>query len=308
MIDNKYAAVVVTFYPDKQCFRNIRSIARSAHLLIVIDNTPEPINFFEVEAPNIQIFQKKRNIGLAKALNEGVGIAGDLGFENIFLLDQDSHPVDHFFTSMLTFKHQIDDAIANCAFYVPNFIDRNSQTTARFPVLTPFSIRHRCCNRIKPFYPNKTVIAITSGTLITFKRFKEIGPFPEEYFIDFIDNEYCLRAAIKKLTVAVNCAAILKHSIGCRKKRHILGLRITPNYHNAIRRYYIARNGFFTSLRYFPSFPSFFFLVCIRLVHELLSIILFESKKTIKIKALIIGLKHGVTGRMGIFNLSGGEK
>ena len=40
---------------------------------------------------------------------------------------------------------------------------------------------------------------ITSGSIITIAAYKEIGPFNNEMFIDFIDIEWCLRARKKNL-------------------------------------------------------------------------------------------------------------
>jgi rhamnosyltransferase len=295
---NRIAAVVVTFNPDGDIIDNLELMASAVNCLIVVDNTPDENRLF-FSSMNIVYLQENGNVGLSKALNDGVNYAGKLGFHNIFLLDQDSIATLQFFKNMLTFKNKIDLQISNCAFYVPNFYDRNSQSWARYPLLTSFSIQHKRCDSISPFYQNRALIAITSGTLMTYDRFMQIGPFREDYFIDFIDNEYCLRAAKKHLSVAVNCKATINHSIGKRQRKQILWFEIKPNNHTAVRRYYIARNGIRTAMIYFSEFKLYLLLILLRLGHEILSILLSEKSKTIKLKALLVGLADGFIGKMG---------
>ena len=153
---------------------------------------------------------------------------------------------------------------------------------------------------MKPFYRDKAVIAITSGTLITFDRYQQIGPFDESYFIDFIDNEYCLRAYKLGLKVAVNCRALINHSIGKREKKHIFKIEMKPNNHNAKRRYFIARNGIRTAVLYFSQFKLYLLLVVLRLLHEIISIALYENNKFFKLRAVVVGIFDGCLGKMGI--------
>jgi rhamnosyltransferase len=157
---------------------------------------------------------------------------------------------------------------------------------------------------MKTFYHRRALLAITAGTLISVDRFNQIGLFNESYFIDFVDNDYCLRAAMLGLTVAVNCKVVLNHAIGRREEKSFLGLSIKPNHHAPNRRYYIARNGVFTAIKYFYSYPSYALLIAIRLAHEFLSILLYESNRRKKAVAMIGGIKHGFHGKMGSCSMS----
>lgn len=299
MSESRYAIVVVTYFPDSDTLNQLDCMADLADCLFIVDNTPGRADFGRLQNSHVVTKYEDGNQGLAKALNDGVFLAGSHGYQNIFLFDQDSKPDKHFFKSMLNFKRRIENEIENCAFCVPSFYDRNSESYSTFPLVTAFTVQHRCCHQIEPFYENKALIAITSGTLISFDRFKQIGPFPEDYFIDFIDNEYCLRAARKNLCVAVNCDAMLNHAIGLREKKQLFGLQIKPNHHSSKRRYYIARNGIFTALTFFRHYPSYFFLIVLRLIHEVLTVLLYESDKLSKLKAIGRGLVHGWLRRMG---------
>jgi rhamnosyltransferase len=204
-----------------------------------------------------------------------------------------------FFTSMLAFKKQMDKLAPNYALYVPNFFDRNSRTPANFPLLTPFTLKHATCNNIRSLTRDYAIMGVTSGSLLTYSRFKEIGPMRDDYFIDFIDNEYCLRISKLGFRVAINCHVLLDHAIGKRITNRFMGITIKPNYHQPMRRYYIARNGVRTAMDFLTSYPSYIALIFARMTHELFSIILYEGNKFKKIQALIYGIFHGIAGKMG---------
>jgi len=178
-------------------------------------------------------------------------------------------------------------------------LDTNSNTYAKFINLTKWSWNTLSCKD----NPTKDVLfvdfAITSGSLLDYNKYKENGIFREDYFIDHIDSEYCLRASTNNLKIAVNCEICIRHQIGQRTKHKFLGLTIKPNHHDASRRYYIARNGIRTILKYYRRYPSVVSLNFARLVHETISILLYEKHKINKIAALICGIFDGFIGRMG---------
>lgn len=296
---SKFAVVVVTYFPNNASIQSLNRISRLCHKLIIIDNTPADTITDFPKLQNITVYKFRENVGLATALNKGTQLAGQQGYKNIFLLDQDSRLPHHFFKNMLIFKSKIDSLVCNCKLYAPNFYDRNSKTFAKFPIITRFTVKHTTCGKIQSGPCNYATIAITSGTLITYSGYKEIGPFRDDYFIDFIDNEYCLRAKKFGFSVAVNCDVVLNHSIGKRSVHHFLGMTIKPNHHPPVRRYYISRNGIRTAIDYIFSYPSYIPLITARMIHELISILLYEDSKYKKIKALIYGIYHGLIGKMG---------
>jgi rhamnosyltransferase len=294
-----YATVVVLYYPDDESVANLLRMADYNGMLIIVDNSSPPADIGIVETKDIVIIRNNENMGLASALNQGINFAGLKGFENIFLLDQDTRVGNDYFDNMLRFKTKIDEKNDAYAIYVPNFFDRHSQTYAKFPVLGKYRFEHYCCGQSHMSFNKRAVIAITSGSLISYSKFKKIGPMAEEYFIDFLDNEYCLRASLGGYLVAVNCDSILDHSVGHRAQKRFLGVTFNPNNHPPVRRYYISRNGIATAIRYFPYFKSYPILLCLRLIHEYLSIILFEKNKFVKLYASATGAIDGIFNRMG---------
>jgi rhamnosyltransferase len=295
----KCGAVIVTYHPDAATIDHLKKVTELCDKVVIVDNTPgdKATNFPAIR--NLVVFKFHNNAGLAAALNKGIELAGEQGIQNIFLFDQDSLVPSHFFHSMLSFKSNIDKVINNCALYVPNSYDRNSKTVARFPLLTPFTVKHATCENIQLLQRNRAAIAITSGNLITYSRFREIGPMRDDYFIDFIDNEYCLRLHNLGFKIAINCDVLLDHAVGTRSTHRFLGITIKPNNHLPVRRYYISRNGVRTAIDYASGYPSYIILIVARMIHELISIVLYEGNKLKKIEALIWGTYHGLVGKMG---------
>lgn len=290
---------MVTYFPDKTCLENLKVLCNRCDRLIIVDNTPMSGADHFSKSENTTVDKLGRNIGLAAALNKGIEFAGRSGYENIFLFDQDSQPPNHYFEEMLRFKCWVDRLNKNFAFYVPDFYDRNSRSFATFPMLKPFSIRHRQCGQINSVPSDEALIAVTSGTLLKYSAYKRLGPLREDYFIDFIDNEYCLRAYKAGFQIAINCGVVLNHAIGRRSVRKWLWLTLKPNFHSPLRRYYIARNGLRTALEYGGLWPVYFGLIICRLGHEVLSVVLFEDKKLEKVKAMGHGVVHGLRRKMG---------
>lgn len=294
MNKEKIAAIIVTYYPTSQVSDNILAISEDVDLTIVIDNTPNQNNFIELNNDKILIVNNKDNIGLAKALNIGMSIAEQNSFENIFLFDQDTELPPNYFDSMLLFKKQKNNLRSDLwAAYVPNFLDINCMTYGRFPLISKYHFKHAQCPEMCIDYQKYAVIAITSGTLILVSKYKVIGPFRSDYFIDFIDNEYCLRIKEKGFNCAINCSITINHRIGKRTKKKLFGFEIKPNNHKPIRRYYIGKNGIKTAKKYIIKFPSYSVLITLRMIHEFISILLFENLKKQKISKLIIGILHG---------------
>lgn len=293
------AVVIVTFFPEQSSIKTIETYTVTCSFVVVVDNTPRTSSIKFPEADNLLVVRLGANMGLAAALNQGIHIAGKKGYQNIFLFDQDSSVSSDFFTDMLLFKKETDKKYTNCAICVPNFFDRNSQTFSKFPVIGRFRLKHFKCGNSRSVPAYLTVMAITSGSLLDYEKVKIIGGMREDYFIDFLDNEYCMRVYVAGYRISINCKVILDHAIGNRVTKKFLFLTVKPNHHLPVRRYYITRNGLRTAFDYKKAYPSYFLLITARLIHELLSIIFYENLKKKKLKAMLWGFFHSLSKTMG---------
>ncbi len=137
---------------------------------------------------------------------------------------------------------------------------------------------------------------ITSGTLMSLELFKNIGGFREDYFIDSIDHEYCLRARANGYPVVMSCKTLMSHSIGRPGPRggHFLAFDHPP-----VRKYYMARNTLVTLKTYFWREPAWAVRQLARLIVEFLSIVFVEGDKRNKGHAFFWGLVDAVRNKMG---------
>jgi rhamnosyltransferase len=294
----KNCCIVVTYFPDNEALSNLEYLSTICEELIVVDNTPEKNDLSKLKnTHNFKVYYLGENMGIGFALNFGVEIAGALGYEFIFLFDQDSKPGKNFIIEMIEFKKI--NKLNNTVICAPNFYDRNSKTEAKYSILNKWKIKNITCSEWKKKEPLFVSFAITSGSLLSYSLYEKLGPFREDYFIDHVDSEYCLRAVMNNYDIAVNPNCILEHSVGKRTKEKLLFLTIKPNNHIPVRRFYIARNCVRLSLEYFKEYPSNLFLNFQRIVHEILCVTFYEKNKIAKIQAIICGMIYGLLGKMG---------
>jgi len=121
-------------------------------------------------------------------------------------------------------------------------------------------------------------IAITSGNMLNLELYKENGPCREDFFIDFVDIEYCLRAKKKGLRVTTLDSVVMEHHIG--KPRKVLFFTTTN--HPPSRRYYITRNRIAVWREYFSVDPEYVKYNILRFAKETAKTILGEHKKSLK--------------------------
>lgn len=304
MDGNSIAAVIVTYFPDGNLPLLISDLRSQVGLIVVIDNGSDDNAYIQelesLNQQNIKLVPLGENLGIAKALNLGAAIAEEQGFQYLLTLDQDSRLPNNYIEQMLRLLEILESENPRIGFVAPNFLDINSHTEARFSIISRWWVRTCTCNEHSGHM--LTHFAITSGTIYPIGVFKEIGGFREDYFIDHVDSEFCLRLATKGYGMFVNCDVRLQHAIGYRQVHKFMGLTIKPNNHRALRRYYIARNGLYTALQYFSFSPAYLWLTFLRLVHETLSIVLFEENKGGKLRMLANGMRDGIRGKLGPYS------
>jgi len=139
---------------------------------------------------------------------------------------------------------------------------------------------------------------MTSGCLLNLRAYLEVGPFLDGLFIDFVDNEYCLRLRTRGFAVLRANGARLKHSVGDTRK---YGPFIATN-HSPLRRYYKTRNRFLVFTHYFRHFPGHCLFDLVRLAKEIGSIVLFEGEKLAKLRMMWRGWCDFLRGRYGRYD------
>jgi rhamnosyltransferase len=283
-------AIAVTYHPDSTFPQRIDRILRQVRRLVIVDNgsTETEIEMLRGQASNplITLELNGHNLGIARALNIGIQRAVALGFKWALLFDQDT-VIDDGMVQTLLAVHAAFPQREQLAVVGSGFIDVNAGAQESNTESAAGSW-------------DEAESVITSGSLIPLAVHAVVGPFREEFFIDYVDTEYCFRARALGYRVIRTRKAVMSHSIGAITRHNVLGIKKWTFNHSADRRYYIARNDT-VLLREYGNYASGLWALkslgrCVRLCKR---IVLYEKMKTRKVLAVAQGWWDGVRGRMG---------
>jgi rhamnosyltransferase len=290
-------AVVVTYHPDESVTENLRAAVAECAYVIVVDNAsgPDDVAAFAAVA-GVSVIALPGNVGLAAALNVGVGRAAEQGYEWVLTLDQDSRP-EPGMTAALWATHL---TLPRAAVIGPRIHEENSDVR-----------RYRWVRRSKRWplcfqragtdgedLPEVTMV-VTSGSMIEIELWRKLGGFDEALFIDYIDTDYCLRVIRAGRSVAVAGGGVLHHRLGARERRMLMGREFRPTHHAAFRHYYIARNRVMIWRRHALAVPHWAVFDFCFAVFNTARVLLFERDRGAKMAAMLRGTWHGLLGRGG---------
>lgn len=297
-------AVVVTYFPDPGLFERLCVIARQVSRVIVVDNNsgPELVRRLRdhEEQLGLCLILNETNLGVARALNQGLSAAMEAGYQWAVTLDQDSVAADSMVAEQLLTLNRCTDR-NNILSICPNVYWAQSADPRPWGWLLPhekypnlFRIERSTTEDIRG-----VTLAITSGALMNLAAYQQLGPFRDDYFIDYVDTEYCLRAKTVGFIVLVSVKARLDQKLGEAREFTVFGRLIAPTFHNPLRRYYIQRNRIPTIRRFGLLFPHWLlFDLIVNAFHHVL-ILMFEDRKLEKFVASICGTWDGLRGRLG---------
>lgn len=295
-------AVIVTYRPDQGFATRLSSIARQVDRVFIVDNGTPGTEFDQLTSevsPSPTVIRNNANLGIATALNQGIAAARDGGFHWAITLDQDSVPANDMVRHLLDARARYQGN-QKAALFGPTIVETRVQQK-EYRWLRPHRSSRVLFERVSCDGPlrDDVTFVITSGVLMDLDAYRSIGPFRDEFFIDYVDHEYCLRAKRNGYAIVVVRDALLYHSLGNKQERSIGRLRIRPTFHGAERLYYIHRNGVRMRLEYGLAFPHWFLFDVVSSTYNLLRVLTFEDHPLTKLSATIEGVVDGVRGRMG---------
>ena len=240
------SAVIVLYFPDEVLLeRLVTSIKGTVASIIVVDNTPSGklkwLAYKWFVSKNFDVVYKPLgdNYGIAKAQNEGIGIAIDNNSDHVILFDQDSAASPMMVQSLLT----EEQALLAIGFKVgavgPAFMDEKTGDYAKVIRYGNFFTK-RIPITFDDVQPIQAGSIIASGALIRVCVLKEAGLMREDLFIDGVDIEWALRASHFGYQHFVTPRALMLHSMG--DSYMVVGKR-KLNIHSDLRHYYMVRNS-----------------------------------------------------------------
>ena len=279
------AAVIVTFEPDEQVRETIAAIASQVGMTIVVDNSSsvdaQRLVAAACHAYGCRLVTNGTNLGIAEALNRGVQAAKENGASHVLTMDQDSTAMP----GMARELERVLDATQHAGYDVgcvaASGVDANTGVSIAAPVSDNDWSELR--------------LAITSGSLLPMSVFRRCGLFRPEYFIDSVDQEFCLRIRQHGYHIVRAHRAALRHRLGHPTVHCILGKRFIPTNHSTPRRFYMARNVLWTARLFLFTETRTVTVLVLKLLKNTLLIALFEREKWAKLLAIATGLRQGVT-------------
>jgi rhamnosyltransferase len=279
----RIAGVVVLFNPQPDIISNIYSYLDELGRLFVVDNSIKRDDQYYTlinrikETSKVVYIDNGSNVGIAKALNIGAERAVSEEFDFLLTMDQDSSFPEHGIRKLV--KSISELSLINVGILAPNH-------SSRLNVINESDIE-------------EVRTTMTSGNLLNLQAFQNTGLFREEYFIDYVDHEYCIRLRKNGYQIIQLNSVDIIHKLGNITRKKILGITIAFTDHEPIRRYYITRNRMRMVFEQLLSDPIFCFNALIAEFEELFKIILLEDRKYEKLRYLFRGFKDFLIGKFG---------
>ncbi len=291
----RVCAVCVTYHPNDSLPERLARIQRQVAHLVVVDNgsSAAAVRMLGKMAQDdhVTLILCKENLGIARGLNLGIEYAIKNGYDFAVLLDQDTCVNDDL-VSVLTRIYQSHAHKNRLAVVGAGYA--GAQPAPRCPDDSELA-----CEEVEA--------VITSGSLLCLENFEHIGRFREEFFIDYVDNEYCARARSKGYLVLRARRALMVHVIGAPSRHRFLWMTKYTRNHSADRLYYQIRNDTIM-LREYGNFRagSWSLKSLGRAFRRCKRVIMFEQHKASKVFAVLQGWCDGVRGRLGRRRAAGG--
>ncbi len=280
------SAVIVTYHPDDGMIANLQKIAAQVQKMVVVDNgsSTDILDSLRMASRvfGFQLIENAQNLGIAEALNQGVRWARSKGFPWVIFFDQDSEITDGFVDQMFISLDSHPDRQRVCSIH-PKYLDQKCGV-------------HLEVRRAKDGGP---ITSMTSGAMMPVWIFDKIGYFASEYFIDWVDVEYCLRIRGAGYLIAESKYAVLMHSAGHPQMVTFAGFSFWPTHHSAVRRYYISRNRIAVYRKYFRVFPAWTLYLIYESFRETIKCFLGERDRVHKFRNFLLGTWDGLAGTMG---------
>ena len=234
--EQNLVGVVIWYFPDLENIRNINTYLQDIKLLVIVDNSNIDNSnlLLKFDQSKVKYIPNFQNNGIAKALNQGVRTARDNNAEWILTMDQDSSFINRDLKQYIQAANEYSK-IENVAIFSPTYYDSRTDFHNFLPT--------------EKF--TRIAYTMTSGNLLSINALLKTGYFNEKLFIDWVDEELCIRIRLNGLNIVRVNPFILNHFVGNgTRKINFFGVEKTFDDYSPVRYYYITRNALYVSKLY----------------------------------------------------------
>jgi GT2 family glycosyltransferase len=260
--------------------------------IVVVDNgsTDSTAELIAQRYPQVTVLRMSQNLGMGGALAAGLAYAAlEKRHDWAWTFDGDSVPNDDALQVLLEGVDSLENA-GKIGMVAPLPIHRETGTC--YP---PLFWRD---GFVKPsadllgkavWFPD---LVISSGCMVRREVVEEIGLPRTDFFMDFVDFEYCLRARSRGYEIAVINRCKLEHEIGHARRIQIPGFSWLWPDHAPWREYYISRNMVYTAWWLYPNRRTKQFVLR-HLLRHAGGAFLFGSNKLACLRKMLQGFQDG---------------
>jgi rhamnosyltransferase len=276
----------------------LRNQTRKLDEIVVVNNasTDNVLSLLASHYPDVTVLDLPENRGVGGGYSAGLSYTLEK-YDWTWFLDGDSVPSLDALENLLEGIRDLGDEAVDVAIVAPVCV--NSQTGGIYPGLM-WQKGWRYTDDFALTHPAVFVDSvISSGSLLSSAAARQVGYPRSDYFIDFVDHEYCFRLRRSGYRIAMITRCRMAHTIGQPRRIHFLGLSKQWVDHPVWREYYMARNAFFTIWQYYPDWRSKLAIVR-QLVRHLIEIGLFGTRKLARLRMIVQGLRDAFAGTLGV--------
>lgn len=281
MIKSDIAGVVILYNPDNSVYENIKSYEDQVNVLYIYNNSeminPEFAEEFQKKSSTYYI-SNQTNLGVAKVLNDAANKAIEKGFSYLLTMDQDSK------------------APANLV----ERLSKKASESTQFGIVSPLH-SNKFNTHLKEIKESEEYVdtTMTSGNLLSLNAYNSVGPFNEDFFIDYVDIEYCFRLKKNGYKIIKLNNLVLEHEEGNIFRKKMSSKVFYPINNAPIRYYYKTRNLLYLRKSYKSEFLKLLKIEYLVYIKNIGKMILFENQKFNKISMIVIGILDYIMKKKG---------
>lgn len=289
------AAVIATFNPDSGILRTVDSLVKQNVRVVVVDDASTLDSVAEIlnecARRGVNVIRKATNSGIGHSLNTGMDWARGIGAEYLLTLDQDTYLPQDYVSSCLR---------VNCEVGAMGI---------KVGLVTAGKMNGRLRAPRRPIEGTSYYTAIDpmqSGSLVPMGAAEAVGGFREEFVMDCVDVDFCLKLRRAGFAAIWNDDCEVQHELGKMTPIKVgsvgivwRGRPLEVSNHSDTRRYYMTRNRL-VLLREFSSIdPEWASKARRAYARESLRALVFERKRVRRIGTMFEALQDAFRYRLG---------
>lgn len=297
------ASVTLTYNAVHLVSHHVEALLRQTRPLdeiIIVDNasTDGTCALLAEHYPQVTLLRMSQNLGVGGGLGEGMAYATlKKRHDWVWTFDADSIPGDRALQALLEGMGSLGNAGSDVGMVASLLVNR--ETGMHY---TPWYWRNGYVRPSADSLRQPILFAdlvCTSGCMVRREVVEKIGLPRQDFFIDFVDTEYCLRARSRDYRIAVVTASEVEHKMGHSRRVRSPVYSCVRIEHEPWRHYYIARNITYSVWMLYPSVGSKLYLMA-HLARRAFGLLLFDSNKLPCLEKMVQGIGDGLKGRLGV--------